>query len=181
MNGKTIIIVGILALIVGFVIGYAVKPTIPTGVEIFFPKITFKEGIKVERDASIGKEIKVGGNASISGDTSISGKASIGGKASLDGKVAFGGGTDIGKVYHASASVDLPSIATVTTGSATLSVTGATTDMKCFLMPSNAMNDDLIPKGCAVTGADTVTIYVYNADSVATDDTAKTYQVLLLK
>ena len=163
MNGKTIIIVGILALIVGFVIGYAVKPTIPTGGEIFFPKITFKEGIKVERDASIG------------------GKVSVGGKTSLDGKVAFGGGTDIGKVYHASASVDLPSIATVTTGSATLPVTGATTDMKCFLMPSNAMNDDLIPKGCVVTGADTVTIYVYNPTAAAIDDAAQTYQVLLLK
>ena len=120
MNGKTIIIVGIVALVIGIVIGYMIKPAVPIGGEVFFPKITFKEGIKVERDASIGKEIKVGGNASISGDTSISGKASIGGKASLDGKVAFGGGTDMDRVYHASASVDLPSIATVTTGSATL-------------------------------------------------------------
>ena len=152
MNGKTIVVVGLIALIVGFVIGYAIKPVIPTGGEVFFPKITFKEGIKVEK-----------------------------GEASFNGTVAFGGGTDIGKVYHASASVDLPSIATVTTGSATLLVTGATTDMKCFLMPSNAMNDDLIPKGCVVTGADTVTIYVYNPTAAAIDDAAQTYQVLLLK
>ena len=145
MNGKIIIIVGLVALIVGFMIGYAMKPAKPIGGEVFFPKITFKEGIKVEKDAS------------------------------------FGGGTDVDRVYHASASVDLPSIATVTTGSATLSVTGATTDMKCFLMPSNAMNDDLIPKGCAVTGADTVTIYVYNPTAAAIDDAAQTYQVLLLK
>ena len=145
MNGKTIIIVGIVALVIGIVIGYMIKPAVPIGGEVFFPKITFKEGIKVEKNAS------------------------------------FGGGTDVDRIYHASASVDLPSIATVTTGSATLSVTGATTDMKCFLMPSNAMNDDLIPKGCAVTGADTVTIYVYNPTAAAIDDAAQTYQVLLLK
>jgi len=145
MNGKTIIIVGIVALVIGIVIGYMIKPAAPIGGEVFFPKITFKEGIKVEKDAS------------------------------------FGGGTDVDRIYHASASVDLPSIATVTTGSATLPVTGATTDMKCFLMPSNAMNDDLIPKGCAVTGADTVTIYVYNPTAAAIDDAAQTYQVLLLK
>ena len=53
--------------------------------------------------------------------------------------------------------------------------------MKCFLMSSNAMNDDLIPKGCAVTGTDTVTIYVYNPTAAAIDDAAQTYQVLLLK
>ena len=170
-----------MALVIGIVIGYAVKPTIPSGGEIFFPKITFKEGIKVERDASIGKEIKVGGNASISGDTSISGKASIGGKASLDGKAAFGGGTDVDKILHASGSVDLPEIATSTTGSTTLSVTGATTDMRCFLMPSNTMDDDLTPKGCAVTAANTVTIYIYNAIGPGIDDIAQTYQVLLLK
>ena len=145
MNGKTIIIVGIVALVIGIVIGYMIKPAAPIGGEVFFPKITFKEGIKVEKDAS------------------------------------FGGGTDVDRIYHASASVDLPSIATVTTGSATLSVTGATTDMKCFLMSSNAMNDDLISKGCAVTGADTVTIYVYNPTAGAIDDAAQTYQVLLLK
>ena len=145
MNGKTIIIVGIVALVIGIIIGYVIKPAVPIGGEVFFPKITFKEGIKVEKNAS------------------------------------FGGGTDVDRIYHASASVDLPSIATVTTGSATLSVTGATTDMKCFLMPSNAMNDDLIPKGCAVTGADTVTIYVYNPTAAAIDDAAQTYQVLLLK
>ena len=145
MNGKTIIIVGIVALVIGIVIGYMIKPAAPIGGEVFFPKITFKEGIKVEKNAS------------------------------------FGGGTDVDRIYHASASVDLPSIATVTTGSATLSVTGATTDMKCFLMSSNAMNDDLIPKGCAVTGTDTVTIYVYNPTAAAIDDAAQTYQVLLLK
>ena len=145
MNGKTIIIVGIVALVIGIVIGYMIKPAVPIGGEVFFPKITFKEGIKVEKNAS------------------------------------FGGGTDVDRIYHASASVDLPSIAATTTGNATLSVTGATTDMKCFLMPSNAMNDDLIPKGCAVTGANTVTIYVYNPTAAAIDDAAQTYQVLLLK
>jgi len=145
MNGKTIIIVGIVALVIGIVIGYMIKPAVPIGGEVFFPKITFKEGIKVEKNAS------------------------------------FGGGTDVDRIYHASASVDLPSIAATTTGNATLSVTGATTDMKCFLMPPSDINDELIPKGCTVTSADTVTIYVYNTDSIATDDTAKTYQVLLLK
>jgi len=145
MNRKTIIIVGILALIVGFVIGYAVKPAIPIGGEVFFPKITFKEGIKVEKDAS------------------------------------FGGGTDVDKVYHASGSVDLPSITATTTDSAILSVTGATTDMKCFLMPPSGIDDDLIPKGCAVTAANTVTIYVFNDSAGAIDDIARIYQVLLLK
>jgi len=145
MNGKTIIIVGIVALVIGIVIGYMIKPAVPIGGEVFFPKITFKEGIKVEKNAS------------------------------------FGGGTDVDKILHASGSIDLPEIATSTTGSATLSVTGATTDMRCFLMPSNTMNDDLTPKGCAVTAANTVTIYIYNAIGPGIDDIAQTYQVLLLK
>ena len=145
MNGKTIIIVGIVALVIGIVIGYMIKPAVPIGGEVFFPKITFKEGIKVEKNAS------------------------------------FGGGTDVDKILHASGSIDLPEIATSTTGSATLSVTGATTDMRCFLMPSNTMDDDLTPKGCAVTAANTVTIYIYNAIGPGIDDIAQTYQVLLLK
>ena len=145
MNGKTIIIVGIVALVIGIVIGYMIKPAAPIGGEVFFPKITFKEGIKVEKNAS------------------------------------FGGGTDVDRIYHASASVDLPSIAATTTGSANLSLSGATTDMKCFLMPPSGIDDDLIPKGCAVTAANTVTIYVFNDSAGAIDDIARIYQVLLLK
>lgn len=96
------------------------------------------------------------------------------------GPLAIGGGSNITKLLFGSVSINPPSIATSTTGSATTTVTGATTDMQCFLQPPAALNDDLTPKGCEISAADVIKVYLY-AENALIDDATTTWGYLLIK
>jgi hypothetical protein len=68
-----------------------------------------------------------------------------------------------------------PSIATVSRGSVTFTLTGARAGDAIVVNPPAGLNDDLVFCGAAVTANDTVTVYLYNPTGGAIDDTAQTW------
>lgn len=89
--------------------------------------------------------------------------------------IVMPGGTRIFTVSSGATGVDLPSINATTTGTATITVTGIGTSDVCVCDPPNNINDDLVPKGCIPTAADTLTLAVYNPTAGAIDDSSKTW------
>ena len=76
----------------------------------------------------------------------------------------------------ATVSVDLPSIATVSTAAVDVTVTGiAVGDMLSVYRPI-ALNDDLVVAGYRIKSADTVTLFIYNPTGGAIDDAAQPWE-----
>lgn len=113
-----------------------------------------------------------------------------GSKASLDarldisltdaGLLAVGGGTTIKALNVGTGSVNPASIAANTRGTATLSIVGVAAGDIVTLQPPSGLNAGLLYCGCYVSGADTVTIQLYNATGGAIDDGALTWTYLWL-
>lgn len=80
-------------------------------------------------------------------------------------------------VATGTASVNLPEIAAAETGSATFTLTGAASGDVVVLNPP-ALTTGLIYAGCAVTGANTVTVYATNASAAPIDQAAATFRYL---
>lgn len=93
------------------------------------------------------------------------------GKAKL-GSIYIGGGTLIKKVKSGTVSINPASIATVSTAATTFTITGANVGDALIMNRPASLNDDLIDAGCAITAADTGTIYLYNPTVGAIDDGA---------
>lgn len=84
-------------------------------------------------------------------------------------------GSVIKKIVKGTVAVDPASIPTVSTGKIAVTITGvAVGDIVHFERP-DALNDDLIFGGARVTGANTVTIYLYNPTAGAIDDVSLTW------
>lgn len=91
------------------------------------------------------------------------------------GRVLIGGfnsgsGSDVKKVATGAVSLDPGSIATVTRGTVTFTLTGAAAGDAVIMVPPATLNDDLLFVGARVTAADTVTVYLYNPTAGAIDD-----------
>lgn len=77
-------------------------------------------------------------------------------------------------------SVDLPSIATVSTAAVDVTVTGiAPGDFLAVYRPV-ALNDDLIFGGYRIKAADTVTLFIYNPTVGAIDNAAVDWEFVWL-
>lgn len=82
------------------------------------------------------------------------------------------------QIKKGSVSINPGSIATVATGTGAGTITGlATTDMILMHRPAG-LNDDLVVSGWRITGADTVTVYLYNPTGGAIDDGALTWEYM---
>ena len=93
--------------------------------------------------------------------------------------LTVGGGTTINKISSGTASVDFPSIAAVSTGSTTFTLTGAaTTDIVILNVP--ALTNGLGFVGASVTAADTVTVYAVNTTAAAINNAAVSFKYLLV-
>ena len=118
------------------------------------------------------------GNASTTGDFFLA-------DASTTGTMTIGSGTAINKIMFGTVVIDPDPIATSTTGIASSTVTGLTTDMTCFVNPPDILSDDLIPKGATTTAADKLGVYLYNpdqtTDGAAIDDGAYTWGYICIK
>lgn len=111
--------------------------------------------------------------------------AARGSKADLDtrldvsltdaGLVAVGGGTTQKYVGIGTVSVNPGSIAANTRGTATATISGVASGDFVSLMPPSGLNAGLLYCGCYVSGADTVTIVLYNATGSPIDDGALTW------
>jgi len=75
-------------------------------------------------------------------------------------------------------SINPDSIATVTRGATTFTLTGAKVGDVLVMNPPAALNDDLLYVGCAVTGDDEGTVYLYNPTVGAIDNAAATWTYL---
>lgn len=113
------------------------------------------------------QDLTVGDDATITGDAIV-------------GTLTVGGGTKVTKVVKGTASVDLPSINNLATGSATFTVTGAAVGDVVVVNPPT-MTAGLSFGGAAVTGTDTVTVYAQNASGVTINEAAANYTYILFK
>jgi len=124
------------------------------------------------------------GNASTSGTYIVTGSTTLTTLTVTNEVVTnstIGGGTAITKLMHGTVALNPPSIAAITTGIATNTLSGATADMKCFVQAPTALNDELIQKGCTTT-ADVIGVYIYNAaSSTAVDDGSLNWGYFLIK
>ena len=96
----------------------------------------------------------------------------------LVGALNVGGGTTVKKFKTGQVAVDPGPIASVSRGSVAVTITGLAVGDIVYFQPPAALNDDLVYHGCRVTGADTVTIYLYNPTGAAIDDTSRTWDYL---
>lgn len=88
------------------------------------------------------------------------------------------GGTRIEKIKAGTIAIDPGSIASVTRGTVTFTLTGAATGDQVIMTPPNTLNDDLLYVGARVTSANTVTVYLYNPTGGAIDDGSLTWSYL---
>lgn len=80
-------------------------------------------------------------------------------------------------VASSTASVNFPEIAATATGSATFTLTGAAAgDVVVLNIPE--LTTGLVYSGCAVTGANTVTVYATNTTASPIDEAAATFRYL---
>jgi hypothetical protein len=82
-------------------------------------------------------------------------------------------GFDFGTV-----SINPASIAATTRGATTFTITNAKVGDVLVMNPPAGLNDDLVFAGCAITAADTATVYLYNPTAGAIDDAAATWTYL---
>lgn len=79
------------------------------------------------------------------------------------------------RVKRGTVSINPGSIATVSRGTGAGTVTGLATGDMILMSPPAGLNDDLVFAGARITGADTVTVYLYNPTGGAIDDGALTW------
>ena len=96
----------------------------------------------------------------------------------LLGGANIGGGSDILKVSSVSAAINPGSIAATSRGTATGTITGAAAGDYVVAEFQASLNDDLVFEGAKITGANTVTIYLYNPTGGAIDDGSLTWKFL---
>lgn len=106
-------------------------------------------------------------------DITISDDLSVG-DATATATLAVGGGTTIKKIVKGTAAVDLASITNGETGTGTFTVTGAAAGDVIVVNPP-ALTTGLVFGGAAVTGSNTVTIYVTNASAAPIDQASATF------
>lgn len=85
-------------------------------------------------------------------------------------------GANVLQLVSNTVSIDPPSVATVSRGAATFTLTGARVGDVIIMAPPATLNDDLIFCGAEVTANDTVTVYLYNPTVGAIDDGALTWR-----
>ncbi len=80
------------------------------------------------------------------------------------------------RVVSGTVTVDPPSIAATTRGTATATIAGVAVGDLVEVYPPTTLEAGLIYCGCAVTGANTVTIYLYNTTAAAIDGAALSWR-----
>jgi hypothetical protein len=91
--------------------------------------------------------------------------------------LTLGAGTALAEVQWVTGSVaiDPGSIATISTGTGTGTITGLKTGDALIMMRPAALNDDLVVSGYRISAADTVLVYLYNPTGGSIDDASATW------
>lgn len=99
----------------------------------------------------------------------------------LAGAFRAGSGRKISKVFNATVSVNPASLAATTKAGTAVTVTGVAVGDLVVVEPPAALEDDLIFCGARVTGADEVTVYLYNPTGGAIDAAAANWDFRVIK
>lgn len=113
----------------------------------------------------------------VTGDATVSDDLTVGDATTTATLKVGSSGTVIKTIKSGTASVNLPSINNLATGSATFTVTGAAVGDVVVVTPPT-MTAGLSFGGAAVTSANTVTVYAQNASGGTIDEAAATYTYL---
>lgn len=128
-------------------------------------KLTATTDVEATDDLIAGDDLTVADDAAVTGDLTA-GTLAVGASGSVIKKIATG-----------TASVNLPSINNLATGSATFTLSGAASGDVVVVNPPT-LTSGLAFVGAAVTAADTVTVYALNASGGTIDEAAGTYRYL---
>jgi fibronectin-binding autotransporter adhesin len=81
--------------------------------------------------------------------------------------LTIGGGTAMSKVLFGTCSIDPPSIAGNTEGTATCTATGVATGAgwNVFMSAPNTLENTLVPQGATISGANTITVSIQNTQT----------------
>lgn len=90
----------------------------------------------------------------------------------------LGEGTEFKKIESGSANVNPGAIAATSRGTATFALAGAAVGDTVCLTPPAGLHDDLLFVGARVTGANTVTVYLYNPTGASIDDASLAWDYL---
>jgi hypothetical protein len=93
----------------------------------------------------------------------------------------IGGGDPVYKVRKVTVEVDPASINAVTKAGTAVVVTGVAAGDIVIATPPATLEDDLIPAGAVVTGADEVTIYLYNGSAGAVNGAALNWVLTVIE
>jgi hypothetical protein len=118
--------------------------------------------------------LSVSGALTATATLAVTGTSTLSGAVSAPTSLAVGsGGTAIKKIGTSSVNIDPPSIAANTRGTATGTITGVAVGDTIFMNPPGSLEAGLLFVGCNITGADTVTVTLYNATAGAIDGASK--------
>jgi len=113
----------------------------------------------------------------VTGDATVSDDLTVGDATTTATLKVGSSGTTIKTIKSGTASVNLPNINDLATGSATFTVTGAAVGDVVSVNPP-ALTSGLSFAGATVTSANTVTVYAHNASGGAIDQAAATFTYL---
>jgi hypothetical protein len=91
-----------------------------------------------------------------------------------DGRVFFSG-------LRGTVAVDPPSLGAATAASVTVTISGAAVGDTVWLFPPSTLEDGLILQAAEVTAANTVTLKIFNARTVAVDGVSRTWRYVIIK
>ncbi len=95
--------------------------------------------------------------------------------------LAVGGGDIIYKIRKATVSVNPADLATLTKAGTAVTVAGVAAGDIVLATPPATLEDDLIPAGAIVTGANEVTLYLYNASAGSVNGAALNWVLTIIE
>lgn len=90
------------------------------------------------------------------------------------------GGSKIVGMKLVTAAVNPGSINTLSKLGTAITLTGVAVGDVVIAIPPSDLEDDLVPAGCVVTGANTATVYLYNPSAGSVDGASKTWSFLIV-
>lgn len=94
-------------------------------------------------------------------------------------QLSVGGGDLLYKVSKVTAAVNPADLATLTKNSTAVTVAGVKVGDIVVAVPPAALEDDLIPAGAIASGANEVTVYLYNASGINVDGASLNWDFLV--
>ena len=133
------------------------------------------------------EKLSVSGSSTLEGGLTVDNGATINNGLTVDNGATINNGLTVGSgstvytVTVGTVSIDPGNIATITKGSVTFTLTGASTGDRILLQPPTGLNAGLLYCGADITASNTVTVYLYNHTGGDINDGANTWKYTYLQ